>query len=262
MVLAVSLGLAATVQATAHELHVNGHHCGYSSAYDVQAKPDGIDFSRNVNGNATDVFMHDGQLRVNGKAVAVSAADAARPRAYENGMRELLPQMAGIANDAIGMAFDALATVAATLGGSQHHRDALVDWLNQQRRVALRELDAHVNAQRWDQQGFGSAIEKPVTEAANDMASSLTRSVLWAVLTGHARDVEARADAIDQSVDKAMSERSDQLEAHAEAICPRLDSLAQLQQQFGFRLADGSALQVLTYTDKERDNQARQVAAR
>jgi len=152
------------------------------------------------------------------------------------------------------MAFDALATVAATLGGSQHHRDALVDRLNRQRQVALRGLGAHLNAQRWDQQGFGSAIEQPVTEAANDMAHSITRSVLWAVLTGHASDVEARADAIDQSIDKAMDERSEQIEAHAKAVCPRLNSLAQLQRQFGFRLADGSSLQLLRRTDTEHDN--------
>jgi hypothetical protein len=262
MILAVSLGVAAMAQASARDLHVDNEHCGYSSAYDVQAKPDGIDFHRSGDGHPSDVFMHDGQLRVNGKAVAVSPADAARLRAYESDMRDLLPQMAGIANEAIGMAFDALTTVAATLGGSQHHRDALVDRLNHQRREALRALNAHINAQRWDQQGFGSAIEQPVTEAANDMAHSITRSVLWAVLTGHASDVEARADAIDQSIDKAMDQRSDQLEARAKAVCPRLESLDKLQQQFSFRLADGSALQLLKHTNTEHENQARQVAIR
>lgn len=262
MVLAVSLGLAVTAQVSARDLHVDSNQCGYSSAYDVQAKSDGIDFSRSDKGHPADVFMHDGQLQVNGKAVAVSPADAARLRAYESNMRELLPQMAGIANDAIGMAFDALSTVAATLGGSQHHREELVDRLNHQRRLALRALDAHVNAQRWDQQGFGAAIEQPVTEAANDMAHSLTRSVLWAVLTGHASDVEARADAIDQSIDKAMNERSDQLEARAKAVCPRLKSLETLQQQFSFRLADGSPLELLNHPNTEHDNQARQVAIR
>jgi hypothetical protein len=262
MILAVSLGVAAMAQVSARDLHVDNNQCGYSSAYDVQAKPDGIDFSRSDNGGPADVFMHDGQLRVNGKVVAVSAADAARLRAYESNMRELLPQMAGIANDAIGVAFDALATVAATLGGSQHHRDALVDRLNHQRRVALRALEVHLNAQRWDQQGFGSAIEQPVTAAANDMAHSLTRSVLWAVLTGHASDVEARADAIDQSIDKAMDERSNQLEARAKAVCPRLKSLETLQRQFSFRLSDGSPLQLLDHTNKEHENQARQVATR
>lgn len=260
MVLAMSV--AVTAQGSARGLHVDSEHCGYSSAYDVQAKPEGLDFHRSDDGHPSDVFMHDGRLRVNGKVVAVSPADAARLRAYENNMRDLLPQMAGIANEAIGMAFDALATVAATLGGSQHHRDALVDRLNHQRRAALRVLDAHVNARRWDQQGFGSAIEQPVTEAANDMAHSITRSVLWAVLTGHASDVEARADAIDQSIDKAMDQRSDQLEASVKAVCPRLESLDKLQRQFSFRLADGSALQLLTHTNMEHENQARQVATR
>lgn len=261
MVLAGSLAMLVAAQAAAHDLHVGNQQCGYASSYDVQVTPTGLDFSRQGS-HPAHVFMHDGTLRVDGKAVTVTSADAARLRAYEGGMRALLPQMAGIANDAIGMAFDALSTVAATLGGSQHHRDALVERLNRQRRLALRAIAQHMNAQRWDQQGFGAALAQPVTEASNDLAHSLTRSVLWAVLTGHGADVEARADAIDGAVDKAMDQRSGELEARAEAICPRLASLDKLQQQLDFRLADGSPLQLLTHTRKEADDKAGQVAVR
>jgi hypothetical protein len=260
MAAAAGLGLVAAMQATAHDVHVEGDQCGYNSRYAVQVAPGGIDFS-NPQAHPAHVFMHDGQLRVDGHPLAVSAADAARLRDYETGMRGVLPEMAGIAQEAVGVAFDALATVAATLGGSQHHRDALVRELNDARRTALVGLDAHVNAQHWDEQGFEDAIEQPVTEAANDLASALTRHVLWAVLTGRGADVEARADAIDASVDKAMDQRSKQLEARAKLLCPRLAALQQLQRQFDFRLADGSALQLIT-TNKESEPKASAVAAR
>jgi hypothetical protein len=261
MVVAMGASLAAAVQAQGHGVHVNGNQCGYDSDYDVRLTAAGVDFARHDGRRPHDVFMHDGQLRVDGRPLAVSAEDAARLREYEDGTSKVLPQMAGIAQEAIGIAFDSLATVAATLGGSQHHRDALVARMNDERREALRQLDAHVNATHWDAQGFGTAIEQPVTDAANEMAESITGSVMWAVLTGRASEVEARADSIDASIDKAMDARSDKLEARAEAICPQLKSLEQLQRQFRFRLADGSALQLIR-SDKERDNEARQVAAR
>lgn len=252
VVLGVSLGLAAMAQA--RDMRVEADHCGYDSAYDVQARPTGIDFSRSGKVPA-DVFMHDGELRVNGRAIAVSADDAVRLRDYEAGMRELLPQLAGIAQEAVGIGFDSLAIVASTLGGSRHHRAALVDDLNRQRRDALRQLDEHISANRWDPQGIEPAIAKPMTDAANALASSLTHHVLWLALTGRASKVEARADSIDASIGKEMDARSGQLEARAKAVCPRLQALDQLQQKFSFRLADGSALELIV-PESQRDKQA------
>ncbi|KAA0069481.1 DUF2884 family protein [Rhodanobacter sp. T12-5] len=117
VVLCVSVGLAAMTQVQAHDMRIEGDHCGYDSVYDVQVKSGGVDFSRS-DARPTDVFMHDGQLSVDGRAVAVSADDAARLRDYEAGMRELLPKMAGIAQEAVGIGFDSLAIVAATLAAA------------------------------------------------------------------------------------------------------------------------------------------------
>jgi len=255
LVLALSLALGLPVQADG--VHVRGNQCGYNSNYDVRVTPAGIDFSRSGTPPGK-VFMHDGTLRIDGRPVTVSAEDAARLRRYEAGMRNLLPEMAGIAHEAVGIAFDALTTVAATLGGSQHHRDALVRELNQSRVQALRGMDASIDAEHWSQQDFADAIEQPVDKASNQLASALTRSVMWSLFTGRADELEARADSIDASMEKEMQARSGQLEARAKAICPRLAELDELQQQFRFRLADGQPLQLLTDNRdrKGRDSQS------
>lgn len=243
--LVFTIGLALGAQAQAAEVHVRGDQCGYASNYDVRVSPAGIDFSRHGT-PPNDVFMHDGTLRVDGQPVAVSAEDAARLRRYEADMRSLLPEMAGIAHEAVGIAFDALDTVAATLGGSQHRRDALVRELNQSRVAALRGMDASIDAEHWSQQDFADAIDQPIEQASNQLAGALTRSVLWSLFTGHASELEARADSIDASMDKAMQARSGRLEARAKALCPRLAELDELQQQLRFRFAGGQPLQLLT----------------
>lgn len=255
--LVFALGLAPGLQARAAEVHVHGEQCGYHSNYDVRVTPAGIDFSRS-GAQPNEVFMYHGALRVDGRPVAVSADDAVRLRSYEADMRSLLPEMAGIAHEAVGIAFDALATVAATLGGSQHRRDALVRQLNQSRMAALRGMAADINADHWSQQDFADAIDQPITAASNQLASALTRSVLWSLFTGRASELEARADTVDQSVDKEMQARSGQLEARAKAICPRLAELNELQQQFQFRLAGGQTLQLLTDNrdSKGKDSQS------
>lgn len=73
--LALAIGLASAAQAQAHGLHFDNDHCGYSTDYDIRVNADGIAFDRQGRPPAS-VFMHDGQLRVDGRLVVLSAADA------------------------------------------------------------------------------------------------------------------------------------------------------------------------------------------
>ncbi|HEY0199945.1 MAG TPA: DUF2884 family protein [Rhodanobacter sp.] len=255
-VLVLAIGLALSGQASADGIQINGDHCGFDTNYDVQAKPDGVTFVRS-DGHPARVFMHDGQLRVDGQSVAVSATDAARLRQYEENVRTLLPEMAGVAQDAMGIAFDSLTTVAATLGGDADDRDALVKRLNRTHREALIKLDAGIGSDHWNEHGFEDAIETQVENAANELASSVSAGVLASLVTGKAGELEARADSLDTSIDKEMKARSGKLEARAKMLCPRLTELEQLEKQFGFRLADGSQLQLMT---REHDGKKHQVA--
>lgn len=251
---ALGLAFATGLPARAEGVHVRSDQCGYNSNYDVRVTPTGIGFDR----TGAQVFMHDGALRVDNRPVAMSVDDAARLRRYEADMRSLLPEMAGIAHEAVDIAFDSLATVAATLGGSQHHRDELVRQVNRSRMQALRGMEASINADHWSQHDFADAIAQPVTTASNQLASALTRSVMWSLFTGRGSEIEARADTIDQSVEKEMQARTGRLEARAKTICSRLAELDELQQQFRFRLADGQPLQLLTDNRdrKGRDSQS------
>jgi hypothetical protein len=250
-IFALAIGLALSARASADGIHVNGDHCGFDTNYDMQASPDGIAFMR-TDGRPTRVFMHDGQLRIDGRLEAVSAEDATRLRQYEQNVRALLPEMAGVAQEAMGIAFDSLTTVAATLGGNADERDALVKRLNRTHREALLKLDAGISSNHWNEHGFEEAIETQVESAADDLASAVSSSVLVSLATGKTDELEARANSLDASIDKEMKVRSGKLEARASLLCPRLTELEQLQQQLDFRLADGSKLQLLTreYNDK------------
>jgi hypothetical protein len=242
LVLAIGLGLSA--QASANGIHIDGDQCGFDTNYDVLAKPDGIAFTR-ADAHPSRVFMHDGQLRIDGRDVVVSAADAARLRQYEQGVRVLLPQMAGIAQEAMDIAFDSLTTVAATFGRNAEDRDALVKRLNHTHREAVIKLGAGIGDDHWNEHGFEDAIETETESAANELASSISGDVLASLVTGKTGELEARADSLDASIDKEVNARSGKLEARAKMLCPRLTELEQLQQQLDFRLADGSRLQLL-----------------
>jgi cysteinyl-tRNA synthetase len=248
--------------------HATGNHdhhmqCDYNSDYDVQVQARGIAFTRNGE-HAADVFMHDGQLRVDGHVVAVSSDDAIRLREYEQQVRDLVPVMAAIARDGVDIGYTALTTVVATLDDNGDDRTRMLQSLHDRRIEALQQVDETLGRGVWragdEDELFSNNLEKTVS----DLVGRITGNAVSDALSGDSTRLaalEARAGALNATLDKAVKAPAEKLGQRAEALCPRLSTLNQLQQQFQFRLADGERLQLLS-TDMDSSNKAGQYAQR
>jgi hypothetical protein len=264
---AILLVLLSSLIATAgaHAMGNHEHHlqCDYDSDYDVQVQPDGIAFTRG-SGHPAEVFMHDGQLRIDGRMVAVSSQDVARLREYEQQVRGLVPAMAAIARDGVNVGYAALATVVATMVDNGDQRTHLLQTLRDRRVEALQQVDDTLGQGQWragdENEVFNQSLEKTVS----DLVGGITGNAVSDALSGdpaRLAELEARANALDAALDKAVEAPAEKLGQSAEALCPHLSALNQLQQQFQFRLADGGRLQLLI-SDMDSSNQARQYAQR
>ena len=246
---ALAAGTALGVPAQAHGLHVNDQKCSFGTDYDVLVKPDGITFERQ-DGAPQNVFMHDGALRIDGRDVAVSAGDARRLREYESQVRSLLPEVASIAREGVDIGFDALATVVASFADDPAERSRLVAELNQQHRQALAEVDNGLGHGVWRQHSMQDLMENQVGGAVSTLVGTVTAKAVKAALSGDESQVaalEARADSLDKSIDKEVDARADKLGERAEALCPRMQRLDELQQAFEFRLKDGARLALVDH---------------
>ena len=255
--LALATGLALGAPAQAGGLHVNHEQCSFGTDYDVLVKPEGITFERQ-DGMPGSVFMHDGALRIDGRDVAVSAADAGRLREYENQVRSLLPEVASIAREGVDIGFDALTTVVASFADDPGERSRLTSQLNDQHKQALLKIDEGLGHGQWRQHSVEDLMENQVGDAVESLVSTVTAKAVKAALSGDQSQVaalEARADALDKSIDKQVDARADALSERAEALCPRMARLDELQQQFEFRLKDGSRLALVDH-QPERDKEA------
>jgi len=264
---AFALGLAMALPAQAFDIHIDNSNCGYATPYDVRVDASGIRFQRD-DGKPSNVFMHDGQLRVDDRDVAVSAGDAARLRQYENNVRTLLPEVAGIAREGVDIGFAAMRTVMMTFAEGDGERRKLVDRLDRRHAQALADIDSSLGRGVWKHGAVSEALTDSVSETVGDLVGKVTASAVTAALSGDESKVaalEARADSLDKSIDREINARGDHLSARAKALCPRLQALNQLQQQFQFRLGDGSRLQLVTYdkhNDKTPDPKEPDVASR
>ncbi|WNL46836.1 DUF2884 family protein [Dyella sp. BiH032] len=252
---AFALGLALGAPVQARDLHINHESCGYETPYDVQVDAAGIRFER-ADGAPNQVFMHDGRLRVDGRDVAVSTDDAARLRQYEDKVRALLPEVAGIAREGVEVGFAAMRVVTMTFAESESERRELVGRLDRRRAQALADIDGSLGRGVWKHEAISESLSDSVQESVGDLVGKVTGSAVSAALSGDKAKVaalEARADSLDKSIDKEINVRADHLSQRAQALCPRLQALDGLQQQFQFRLADGSRLQLVRW-NKDDNN--------
>jgi hypothetical protein len=246
--LTLAAGMALAAQTQAHGLHFDNDQCGFTTRYDVRVNAQGIAFDR-MGGKPASVFMHDGHLRVDGQPLAVSGADAERLRQYEDQVRALLPEVAGIVREGLDIGFSAMTTVATTFAENGEERSELLDRLNRKHAAALEKVDQGIGSGVWKQHDMADVVEDGVQSAVSEMAGTVTANAVKAALSGDEAKVaalEARADSLDKTIDREVDARADRLGERAEALCPRLTALEQLQQQFQFRLGDGSRLQLLS----------------
>ncbi|WP_199100169.1 DUF2884 family protein [Dyella sp. ASV21] len=253
---ALVAGVAFGGAAQARNLEIHDGHCGYTTDYDVRVNASGIDFWRDA-GKPAQVNIHDGQLRVDGRDISVSADDAARLRTYEAEVRGLLPEVAGIAREGVNIGYAAMRTVMITFAESESDRRRMVDRLDENRRQALARIDNGLGKGVWQHHDMDETIADGIGESVSDLVGKITGEAVTAALSGNQSKVaalQARAESLDKSIDREVNARSDALNRRSEALCPRLTQLDQLQQQFQFRLQDGSRLQLLIRDPNAKDN--------
>lgn len=253
MACAMAAAFAFGGTAQAHDFSVHDGKCGYSTDFDVSVTPEGIDFSRD-SGRPGKVFMHDGRLKVDGRDVAVTADDTARLRQYEQDVRALMPEVAGIAREGVNIGFAAMRTVLMTFAENDSERREMVDKLDRNHRMALASVDNGLGKGVWKQHAMDEALERGIESSVSDLVGKVTGEAVTAALSGDQSKVaalEARADSLDKTIDKEVNKRADELNRRADALCPRLGALEQLQAQLQFRLQDGSRLQLLTHENKD-----------
>ena len=244
--LALVLGAAVSVPALAHA-HMHIGDCGLNSDYSLSIKPDRLIFKRHA-GTPGEVEIADGTLRVDGKLVATNEADARRLRDAEREVRSLVPEVKAIARDAIAIAFDAIGQVAAAFA---HDGDAARHSAERIARLG-REIDRRIadtdSFEHWQDADVDRLVESTVEAIVPEIVGNVTAEALKVAFTGDeaaAAELEARANGLSKSVERAVEKQAAELEGRALSLCPRLRALDRAENELELRLADGSRLDLV-----------------
>lgn len=231
-------------------------HHDYATPFDVDVTASGMTFHRK-DGTPANIVVHDGTLRVDGKAVAVSSSDADALRRYEAGVRRLVPEIASIAREGVSMGYAAMTNVTLTFADGEQ-RAGLLEKLKRRQADALRAIDEGIGAGHWSSDRMAETFAGSVSDGVGELVGTVTSRAVTAALSGDATQVaalQARAESLDKTMDREMNKRSRALEARAETICPQLNDLADLQRGWHIRLPDGRPLELMTIKPKSGDDE-------
>ncbi|UYC14301.1 YggN family protein [Xanthomonas sp. CFBP 8445] len=249
MLLAASSGLAWADQDDDggkhdHRPQVSSRQCGLSTPFNVLADTGGIWLTRSDGDGPREIFFHAGELSVDHRVQQVGDADAQRLLEMERETRALMPQVADLSHEVVDLSYDVLGSVVEMLTGSAGNARKI----ERLRTHANAYVDGTLGKGRWDQDAFDDRFEDYVETQAERFVGSITRHVLWQVMTGRGDAIGDRAERMDAALEARLDARSKGIETKAQALCARVVRLDQLQQALEYRYR-GQPLRLLAASE-------------
>jgi hypothetical protein len=227
--------LAATLALAAAPAFAHSHHdaCSVHSSYDVKLTAESLTFYRSSD-SPREVRMAAGRLTVDGRDVALSAADRERIARYEAEVRAIVPEVKGIAKDAVVIAFGAIETVARTFADNDADFSRSRDKLASVRRELEHRIDVEFDSKPWNDETFGKVIEDAVKSTVPVIVGDITGKAIRVALSGDehaAEELERRANQMERTLEREVESKAKALEARADALCPRIVALDRLEAE-------------------------------
>jgi len=244
------LGLASSGDATAHSHAGKGDHqlsCDVESQYTVRPYKGAYVFER----DGREVGIGGGRLFVEGKEVAVSAADHARLSGMEQEFRALQPEMEQVVTEAVDIAFTALTEVARGLSGDPGQTVAELEASH--RRVRAKMAGAPLAL--FNDDAIAGIVEPIMREYMPDIVGGAVRTAIKAAFsTGkEAGELQARMDRMEHELDARVDARAEALEPLARSMCSRLRRMDALDDALEVRTADGRRFDLLEADTRKDD---------
>lgn len=241
---------SAGAQAPEHGKDVNVS-CSIHSNYNIGPYRNAYLFQRDQ-GPARKVGIGGGRLFVDGKEIQLGEADHQRLALFEDELRGLEPEVQKVSEEAVGIAFTALAEVARGLSSTPNETIAN---LEKSRRQALAEIRSKPMAV-FNDDAMEDIIEPIIERYVPDIAGGATRAAFSMIFAGEAKraEFEKRMDRMEHELDTRVDARARALEPLAQAMCQRLTRMDALDDALEYRLPGGQSLQLLEIDDHRKKN--------
>jgi len=232
---------AATLLATASlAASAKDFECNVDSDYELSITPKSLILTRDI-GTPKAIVMRSGRLFIDDRWVTLSSEDSARIAEYEKQARATMPLAQAIGRDAADIAFTTLGEVAAGLSATPDETRA---HLARARVQIDQRLARSVTANRFNGNDLGHGIAEAIGEALPVVIGDIVGGAIGAAFSGDTARID-RLNSIDKEVERRVAPRAKLLEARAEQLCRRMESLDEIDDAMAYRLPGGRRLDLL-----------------
>lgn len=232
---------------------IDSDQCGLDTDWSLKAADTALAFSRDGDAKPGRLELSGGVLRVDGREIALSAADRDRLLAYERKVRELIPEVQEIALDAIEIAFVAVSEVALTFSGddpAEYQRVA--EKLATARITARRHVEDAFEGRGWSEAEVERLVEEAVTDMIPVLVGDVVATAVRVAFSGDeaaAKALEERAERMEREIEAKVEGRARELERRAEGLCVQLVELDRLEAGLDFEIAPGQRFDLVRIDD-------------
>ncbi|NQD36203.1 DUF2884 family protein [Permianibacter sp. IMCC34836] len=220
-----------TATAQAHELKTHDHSCNVDLQYAISLDNRQV----TLTDDGSEFALANGELRHNGKAIALSSADQQQLRRYEDGLRQLVPQVNAVTREALAIAGEATEFAFATLLGPDHEsvKEMRGKFANLTSEIGKRMDDRHLPSRAmsmqdedWNIAGGGASLGWSVLSASTAIVGKAMHA---AFDEEYAKQWQAQLDQMEHDLDQKVEARAELLEAKAESLCANMTELEKIE---------------------------------
>lgn len=202
--------------------------CDADFAYNIDVKNNELSFS--TRGQQKVLITPAQELYLDGHKQALNAEQQALLKDYNRQIRQLLPQVAAVANEASAIAVDAVASVTSAL--LQDNPDKAKEFTAKVEKLSA-GLRKHISQNHLRPEGiveyiessnFEAEFEALVESAVADFMENNVGEIIAAALSGD----EDKVKAFEQRMEKFGAEMEQQFEARGEALEKQAEKLCHL----------------------------------
>lgn len=221
--------------------------CRVRSDYDLTLSAGVVLFERAAT-PAQSVEMSRGNLKANGKPVALGVKDRDRIVAFEAALRGLIPRVKALAQRAVDMSMAAIREEAA----STSPKSAADSQLNQRLDARATDLKLRIANSMTSKDWRGATLNRYTAEVLSDVlplvGGDLARQALEVALRGDLAAAGAltnRASGLRVSLEARIRSRLEVLRPEVDKLCPAFRRLDALEAAVGTALPGGGRLNLL-----------------
>jgi hypothetical protein len=228
---------------------ISGDACDVDSDWDVRLGEATLAFEREAP-SPRRVEIGAGEIRVDGRALALDARDREQLRRFEAEVRALVPEAKALAADAVDIAFRALERVGVALAGSDEaSRVDLAEKLATSRMLLNRRVDdAFAGRETLGEAEMDALIAEAVEAMVPVITGHIVAHAVRVAMSGDeaaAKEFEARAERLGAEIEREIEGKAAELEARGEALCRRIVALDEIERGFSPTLLDGAPLNLI-----------------